>query len=294
MSAIQKIQNELAGAKSIKDALTLPLVQDRFIKNYAAVTGRKDGENKFQAEVFAYMEVINEKPDLQNVDRFYHFAALVKCATTGLSFRDQKLYVMPHGKGLKVQPSPAGKREMMEMMADVKKVPQPQLVMKGDDFVEDKLNGTIVKHISNWPLDGKPTLNDILASYIRVYWKDGTITDVVVPQADIIKAKNKSKAQSEAAAWGQLPGEMAKKVAINRGFRLYHKYPDNVVTFDANDDKEEDTSDAPESEDFTDATIVEGAETVDQETGEVMKETPTEEVKPEEKKSKVGKQESFI
>lgn len=281
MSALAKIENALKSAKSLKEAMTLDFVQDRFIKNYEAVTGRKDGENKFQSEVFALLELCEDKPDLKNVDRFYHFAALVKVATTGLSLRDNKLYVIPSGKGLKVQSSPAGKREQFEMMKEVKRVPESQLVMKGDKFVHDKLNNVIKEHTTTDKSATVLSLDNIQAAYTRIYWNDrktyapeGTITDVVVYHDELVKAKSKSKSQSEQGFWAQWPGEACKKVSMNRAFRLYHKYPDNIVTFGADGDKEvEDTKDTEYAE-VDDAPFV-STETVDESTGEVTIEQKT-------------------
>ena len=205
--SLKDIENALAQAPSIKSALTMNFVKDRFVKNFEAVTGRKDGATKFEAELFAYMELLEEKPDLKKVDRFFHFSAIVKSGTTGLSFKDNKLYVIPKGSGIQVKPSPAGKREMLEMMKEVKRVPEPQLVMTGDKFVFDKLNNVIKEHDTTEKSSYKIHLDNIFAAYTRIMWKDGTITDVVVYNDDLRKAKAKSPAQSEAAFWGQWPGE---------------------------------------------------------------------------------------
>src|SRR5688500_9782691 len=179
MSEIQKInplkqlEQQLAEAKTVKDIFNIEVIRERFIKNYAAVTGRKDGENRYDQERFAYLEIIADKPDLQKVDKFYHFAAIVKAGTTGLSFRDGKLYVIPTGNGVKVQSSPAGKREQLEMMPEVKRVPEPVLVMKGDKFVHDKLNNIIKEHYTTEKSETKITLDNIFASYQRILYKDG-------------------------------------------------------------------------------------------------------------------------
>jgi len=239
MSALKKIEEALISAPSIKALTQLPFVQERFIANYQAVTGRKDGEARFQAEVFTYLEIMEEKPDLKKADRFSHFAAMVKIGTMGLSLRDSKIYVMPgNNNTIKVQSSPAGKREMMEMMPDIKQVPEAQVVVKGDIFLHDKLNNVVLKHEST-EKSQPATLDNIICSYQRVTWKDGTIKDVVVPHAALLKAKSKSKAQSEAGFWNQWPDEACKKVATNRAYRLYHKYPNNVITLGKDDDKEE-------------------------------------------------------
>src|SRR6478609_6808886 len=138
MSQLQKFETAIREAKSVKELFQIPDVRDRFVKNYEAVSGRKDGENRLEQERFAYLQIVAEKPDLQKVDNFYHVSALIYAGTTGLSFRDNKLYVYPNGKGgLKVQSSPSGKREMFEMMPEIKRVPEACVVYKGDHLVVD-------------------------------------------------------------------------------------------------------------------------------------------------------------
>lgn len=235
MAVLAKIEQELSSAPSLKAALTLAVVENRFVANYQAVTGKTDGHNKFQSELLAYLEVISEKPDLMALERFQHLKAVMKAGTTGLSFRDNKLYVMPGpNKTIKVQSSPAGKREQMEMMPTVKKVPEAQLVLEGDVFKWDKANDKILSHEVKTL---EPTWDNIVAAYQRVYWKDGSYNDVVVLKSELVKARSKSRTKSEDSPWNTWTPDMCKKVATNRAYRLYHKYPDNVVTLGADEDK---------------------------------------------------------
>jgi hypothetical protein len=301
MSALAQIENKLNNSPSLKAALMENFVEERFVTNFEAVTGRKDGKTKFQSTFLSYMERIAEKQELVKASRFSHFAAIVKIGRMGLPL--EKLYIMPDGHGgIKVQSDPAGKRLQLEMMEDIEEVPEPQVVFKGEEFVHDKLNNIIKEHKSK----GDPikfTLDDILCSYVRIKKKNGKIIDVVVYHQDLTKAKAKSPAKSDQAFWNTFPAEASKKVAINRAHGRYHNYPDNVVSF-GDDDESDDTDkskyqEANVQDDFitpaaTEEVQDQQAEVVDQDTGEVTKETPTEEVKLEEKKSKAGKQESFI
>lgn len=289
---IATLDQKIAQAKNVKELFALPDVKDRFIKNYEAVTGRKDGENRLEQERFAYLQLLAEKPDLQQVDKFFHFAALVYAGTTGLSFRDNKLYVFPNGKGgLKVQSSPAGKREMFEMMPDVAEAPEATLVMVGDIFIEDKLTKSVKVHESTKDSKEEPTLENIRAAYQRIIYKNGKVKDVIVYKADLLKAKSKTKAKSDEGFWQQWPGEACKKVATNRAFRLYHKYPDNVVVYgDQEDEDAKDVShtDVTDNYEATQPAYSETAsgEPVDTDTGEVYEPTVVAPAEPEQKKQK--------
>lgn len=266
MSNLKKIEDQLIKAPNIKAMMQLDVVQERFIANYQGTTQKKDGKARFQLTVFEYLEIINEKPELQQAERFSHFAAIVKIGRMGLPL--SKLYVIPgKNKTVKVQSTPAGKREMLENMDTIRQVPEPQLVLKGDFFVFDKLTGVILKHETTEKSVVMKTLDDIVASYQRVIWKDGTINDVVLFHNDLLKAKSKSPAQSEASFWSQWPGEAAKKVATNRAHRLYHKYPDGEVEFgdtQKDDDEDDDTQDVGHQE-----VALSPTESVNTETGEI-------------------------
>jgi recombinational DNA repair protein RecT len=276
MGQLQKFETAIKEAKSVKELFQIPDVRDRFVMNYQAVTGRKDGENRLEQERFAYLQIVAEKPELQKVDNFYHVSALIYAGTTGLSFRDNKLYVYPNGKGgLKVQSSPAGKREMFEMMPDIKEAPEAVIVYSGDHFVIDKMNHRVLEHSSTAKTVEKNVLENVRAVYQRLIYRDKTVKDVIVYQDDLIKAKNKSKAKSEGTPWIEWPLEMAKKTALNRAFRLYHHYPDNVVLYGppVDGDDAEDTG-------YTDVTTMPDEPLQTTESGEVVDTTSGEVINP--------------
>lgn len=232
---------KLGLAKNVKELFEIPDVENRFIKNFEATTGRKDGKNRYQQERFAYMEMLQDKPDLKSAPMWAHFGAIVKAGTTGLSFRDKKLYAQPVKNkdqvvtGIKVDPSPAGRREMLEMMPGVKEAPEAQVVVKGDIFIFDKLKQLIIKHETTEKSLSEEKLENITHSYQRIEWKDGKIKDVVVTHIDLVRAKAKSKIKGDGGVW-EWVSEACKKVSTNRAFRLYHKYADNVIVL--SDDQE--------------------------------------------------------
>lgn len=243
MSNLKKQEQALTQARSVKEALQVDFVRERFIKNYEAVTGRKDGDNRFQAEVFHYLELINDNDKLKGADRFSHFAAIVKAGTTGLSFsKEGQLYPILYGNVVKVQIGAHGKRELLRRMPNVKHIGEGQVVLVGDTFKHDKANNKIIEHITS-EKEVAITLDNIRAAYFRIIWTDNTYSDVVVYKDEILKAKSKSKMQSEQSTWNQWPGQMAVKVAYNRGYKLYYSPPQIEVTdfkqYDADEEEEE-------------------------------------------------------
>lgn len=240
MSNLKKQEQALVQARSVKEALQVGFVRERFIKNYESITGRKDGDNRFQAEVFHYLELIQENEKLKNADRFSHFAAIVKAGTTGLSFgKEGQLYPILYGNIVKVQIGAHGKRELLRRMPNVKHIGEGQVVLKGDEFKHDKANNKILVHV---PTDKEVplTLDNIRAAYFRIIWTGGDFTDIVVYHDEIVKAKSKSKMQSEQSTWNTWPGQMSVKVAYNRGYKLYYSPPqaevEGLKEYEAEDD----------------------------------------------------------
>lgn len=247
MSNLKVMNSELEKAKSVKEALSMGFVQELFIKNYQAITGRQDGKNRLAGEVFHYLDLIQDNAKLKACTKFSHMACLVKAGTTGLSFgKEGQLYVIPYGDVAKVQIGAHGKRELLRRMPDIKFVGESQLVLKGDTFKHDKLNNRVIEHITSEKAPAA-TLENIIASYVRIIFKDNNFIDVVVTHDDLVKAKSKSKQQGDNSVWEQWSGEMCKKVPYNRAYKLYYRQPQTEVTdikgFDADD--EDDTTDAP-------------------------------------------------
>ena len=244
MSALKKMTQELAQASSVKEALSLGFVKETFVKNYQAITGRKDGENRFMSEIFHYLEIVNNDDKLKKADRFSHFASIIKAGTTGLSFsKEGQLYPIVYGTTVKVQIGAHGKRELLRRMPTVRFVGEGQVVLKGDTFKHDKLNNILVEHITS---EKQPpaTLDNIVAAYFRLIFSDNKVVDVVVYHDELVKAKSKSKDTRDNNTWNEWPVQMAVKVAYNRGYKLYYSAPQVEVSgelkgFDVEEDEEE-------------------------------------------------------
>lgn len=270
MSNLKLMTQQLEKAPSVRDALLIPFVKERFIKNYQAITGRKDGENRFASEIFHYTAILEEKPELKKGSKFSHFAAIVKAGTTGLSFsKEGQLYPILYGNIVKVQIGAHGKRELLRRMPNIRMIHEAQLVLKGDEFVHDKMNNKVVSHVAHADTSKNPDaihLDKIYAAYCRILFNDNTFVDVVMYHDEIVKAKAKSKNKGDASVWETWPGQMARKSTYNRAYTLYYSAPQVEVTdFKEYEDKDE------EDESITPHVVV------DEGTGEVQdqqRETP--------------------
>ncbi len=243
MSNLKTISSQLEQTKSVKEALSLGFVQDLFIKNYAAITGRKDGQNRLANEMFHYLDMIQDNAKLKACSKFSHMACLVKAATTGLSFsKEGQLYLIPYGEVAKVQIGAHGKRELLRRMPEIKFVGESQLVLKGDTFKHDKLNNKVIEHITSEKAP-EAKLDNVIAAYVRIIFTDNNFVDVVVMHDDLVKAKSKSKQQGDNSVWEQWSGEMCKKVPYNRAYKLYYRQPQVEVSdfkgFEADEEEED-------------------------------------------------------
>jgi recombinational DNA repair protein RecT len=252
---------KLEKAKDLKEMLLLPEVVDRFVKNYQKTTGKKDGLQRFEQEVFNFLSIAQDNPEIAKCERFSHYAAIIKAGTTGLSFRDGHLYPVVYkydgGKRLilKTDIGAHGKREMLMRMPNIKFVGEAQIIFKGDTFKYDPVNRKVLDH--TFSLDMKrvvektPHYNEqkrltkveilnVLGVYCPIdFIEDGKIRreDVLLTIDDIRGSIVKAKTL---VIWFANTGEMIKKGSYNRAFKLYHRYPEGEITdyqaFDADDD----------------------------------------------------------
>lgn len=244
---LQVVQKELAAAGSVKAMFAIPFVQDRFIANYEKTTGKKDGPQRFEQEVLNFLEIANENKAIMKCDRFSIFAAIVKAGTTGLSFRDGHLYPIPYGPILKTKIGAHGKREMLMRMPTIEFVSEAQVVMKGDKFVYDKANSIVMEHSVDMIKKPHPlTMENIMGSYFRIEFTSGRVVDVLMIQDDLLKAR---EAASTKQVWNAWPGEQCKKSTYNRGYKLYHRYPEGEFgAFPEYDDDDENGDPTPTPE----------------------------------------------
>lgn len=240
LSALIKKVNE---APTIRDGIAL--LQERYVKNYEMVSGKKDGRMRFESELLTYQDIVSEKPELAKItDKFSHAVAVMKSANTGLSFKaDGHLYPIVYGGKIKVQIGAHGKREMLRQMKEIKMVYEGQVVYKGDSFKHDKLNNKIIEHVTTDKSVNTNKLDDIVAAYTRLEYVDGRIIDVVVYREEILKAMAASKNKGAGSVWDTWPGQMAVKVSYHRAKKLYHRYPENLEFNVGKDEEDEETED---------------------------------------------------
>lgn len=252
MNPLRKLEQEVSVAKNVKDILKISLLSDRYIANYQAVSGRKDGRERFEREAFAFIDLVNSKPEIMECDPFSIMAGFIKASTTGCSFTDGKLSVYPRGvkqkdgsfkKMLVVSPDAHGKREMLERMPTIKEIVEGVVVYNKDKFVYDAKNKKVITHEQEFPSPA-PSEETVKGAYCTVMFTDGTSKEVVLTLHELKAARSKSpnvsyiekdgqnvKVRDGGELWNKFYGEACKKSTYNRAFKIYHKLPETAMTF---------------------------------------------------------------
>jgi recombinational DNA repair protein RecT len=274
VNPLKALDSQIKSATSVKELLKIDIVSNRYISNYEAGTGRKDGKEKYEREAFAFMELANTNAEIMKCDPVSIFAGFIKAGLTGLSFSSNRLSVYPRGGKLVVEPDAHGKREMLERMTTIRKIDEGTVVFNNDQFSFDPKNKKVVKHEQEFPLP-KASEETVKAVYATVHFTDKHTEDYVMSLEELKIARSKSKMQEGGMLWKQHYGEACKKSVYNRIFKVLYQVPDTATIYkqfevaedvpysDVSDEqkpeeKREDnfmTSEAP-SEKFEDASII--------------------------------------
>jgi phage RecT family recombinase len=226
---IQSLEATFKAIKSVKDLVKLPVVSQRYIANYEAFSGLKDGASRFEREAFALMEIANSKPEIMKCDPFSIFAGLIKTAAYGIPIQSKKWSIYPRGGKLVVDLDAHGKREALENMPTIKEIETAVLVFKEDKFAYNPKTKQVTTHEQAWPTP--PASKDtVKAAYCVVHFKDGPTRDIVMSISDIEIARSHSP-QPNGSTWTKNYGEMCKKTLYNRAFKELYKLPKTAVIY---------------------------------------------------------------
>lgn len=315
VNPIKALDQAIAAAKNAKELLSIDQVSKRFIANYQAATGRKDGLERYEQEKFAFMEIVNNNPDIMQCDPFSIFAGFVKAGSFGLSFTEpHKLYAIAKSvkqkdntfkKVLSVESSAHGKKELLERMPNVKRILPAQVVFSKDVFKYSPLKKQVTVHEQDFPLPN-PSEQTVIAAYARIEYHNGDVEDVVLSVEELKKARAASKMQDGGKLWTTHYGEAAKKSVYNRMFKEKYRKPDTAVLYPQFEPREEVIEAEHAEVEEADQTFIAQTASVEAETvvtteagSQVVEETGEEVVaetveEPKTRKKGPGKQESFI
>lgn len=230
VTLVQKIESA-----SPAQLANLPEVADRFKNIYTIMNGGNSSvaSEKYEAEKFHFMKLIQDKPDLQQCTKLSLYGCFLDMAVNGLSFDSsmKHAYVVSFNTNVGTKQNPKwekranlmisgyGELHMRVRQGQIKYADNPILVYEGDEFKHGTREGMVfLEHVAAYPRK----TDNIIACYIRLERIDGSVDYKVLSIEEIQKLRKYSK-DPDGKAWTDgLPGMIQAKT-IKHAFRSYPK-----------------------------------------------------------------------
>lgn len=137
----------LNNSPTVTGILEMEQVKNNWVSSYKKVTGKDDGETKFEAERILFLQATAAK-NFKDCDKFSLYSAFIELAISGLTLRDGISYLVPYGKKVQFMPGWKGRLEQIMEMPDVVYAHEPQIVREGDVFeYELGMSPRVTKHV---------------------------------------------------------------------------------------------------------------------------------------------------
>lgn len=177
-----------------QNALPKDFNKTRFVQNALSVVQNNEQLSKF--------------PDKKQV-----MSGLIKGAYLGLDFMANECYLIPYQNTLRFQMSYIGKKKFVKKYSirpilDV----YAKVVREGDKFTENIVNGHPSIDFSPIPFNDSPETG----AFAVVLYKDGGMEYEAMSKNEINDIRTKYSKASDAKAWKNSWGEMAKKTVLGR------------------------------------------------------------------------------
>lgn len=153
----------------VRSLMELEPVQNQWVQTYKKISGREDGNLKFEAEKLMFLQAVNTNADLAKCDKFTIYSSFIELAASGLSLRDGMSFIIPYGGKAQWQPGWKGRLEQINQMQQVVHCPEPILIREGDEY---KITAGERLNIHHIPVLGNK--GQILAVYLPLQMEHGT------------------------------------------------------------------------------------------------------------------------
>lgn len=178
---------------SVESALPKDFNRERFVQNCLAV--------------------MNEKPELAQINKAEVIQGLCKGAYLGLDFMNKECYLIPYGKSVQFQTDYKGEKKFVKNYS-IRPIQEiyAKIVREGDTFREKIIDGRPSIDFEPLPFNG----NDIVGAFSVVLYKDGGMEYEVMTTKDINGVRNNYSKAANSKAWKNSWDEMAKKTVLRR------------------------------------------------------------------------------
>lgn len=161
----------IEGAQSAKELLNLPALEQNWINTYSKVSGKNDGDARFNAEKILFLQTVAASQQLQQADKFSIHSAFTELAISGLTLRDGISYIVAMKGKAQFWPGWRGRLEQINEIPNVVHCHEPQVVFDCDQFdyeMGEKIK--INKHKRGTRVDG----TKITHVYFVIEFKHGS------------------------------------------------------------------------------------------------------------------------
>lgn len=159
------------------------------------------------------LAVMNEKPELAQINKAEVIQGLCKGAFLGLDFMNKECYLIPYGNSVQFQTDYKGECKFVKTYA-IRPVLDifAKVVREGDFFEEGVIENKPVINFKPLPFSNK----DIIGAFAIVLYRDGGMEYESMSTADIQSVRNNYSKASNSKAWKCSFDEMAKKTVLRR------------------------------------------------------------------------------
>lgn len=159
------------------------------------------------------LTVMNENPELAQINKAEVIQGLCKAAYLGLDFMSKECYLIPYGKSVQFQTDYKGEKKFVKNYS-IRPIQEiyAKVVREGDFFEEKIIDGRPSIDFRPMPFNG----NEIVGAFAVVLYKDGGMEYEVMTTKDINAVRNNYSKAANSKAWKNSWDEMAKKTVLRR------------------------------------------------------------------------------
>lgn len=159
------------------------------------------------------LTVMNEKPELANINKAELIQGLCKAAFLGLDFMNKECYLIPYGNSVQFQTDYKGEKKFVKnySIRPIKDI-YAKVVREGDFFEERILDGQPTVDFKPLPFNN----GKIIGAFAVVLYVDGGMEYETMSTEDINSVRNNYSKASQSKAWKYSFDEMAKKTVLRR------------------------------------------------------------------------------
>ena len=159
------------------------------------------------------LAVMNEKPELAQINKAEVIQGLCKGAYLGLDFMNKECYLIKYGNSVQFQTDYKGEKKFVKNYS-IRPIQEiyAKVVREGDSFKEKIIDGRPSIDFEPLPFNG----NQIVGAFAVVLYKDGGMEYEVMTTKDINDVRNNYSKATNSKAWKCSWDEMAKKTVLRR------------------------------------------------------------------------------